>query len=143
MSFFSHPEKEVVISSPFEGKITFKGEPATGAKVLRTLTWKDEKGETDTTMTDGQGYFKLPIVKDKVTVSKLTQFIMSQTIRVFYNGQEYVIWTMGKGSTENYGELGGKPVNFRCELTNDRERIEVEDGLLGTVCVWDSIELKE
>jgi hypothetical protein len=36
--------------------------------------------------------------------------------------------------------LGGSPKNLRCELTDDLNRVETDDGLLGTVCKWDAIE---
>ena len=140
MSLLSHPEEEIVVSSPFEGRITFKGEPAAGAKVVRKLKWKDEEGDTDSVMTDGDGNFSLPIVTDKVTISKITQFVMSQVISVYYNGEETVIWNMGKGSKEKYGELGGKPVNFRCELTDADTPSRLDDALLVTKCKWDGVK---
>jgi len=50
------------------------------------------------------------------------------------------MWVMGKMGKNLYSELGGKPVNFRCELTDELIRVESDDGLLGTPCKWDSIE---
>ena len=140
MSLFKHPEEEVVVSSPLEGKITFKGEPAAGAKVLRTLKWKDDKGVTDSVMTDADGNFNFPIVKDVVTIGKMTQFVMSQKISVYYNQEETVIWVIGKGDKSLYGELGGKPVNFRCELTDESAPMRMQDALLVTKCKWDGIK---
>lgn len=137
---FRKVEEEVVICSPMEGQITMNGKPLANAKIERFLKWKDEIGEKDYFFTDEEGFFKLPMRKDIVTLSIISTFVMSHEIRVFSNNEEYLIWTMGKGSTVKFGELGGRPVNFKCELTDDLVRVEVEDGLLGTSCKWDSIE---
>ncbi len=42
-----------------------------------------------------------------------------------------------------FGELGGKPINFRCELSDEPETVDLEDALLMTSCQWDSIDIKE
>ena len=140
MSLFSKEKHEVVISSPFEGVITYKGKPAAGAKVERKLKWKDEKGETDSVETDENGRFSLPIVEDTVSLSPITQFRMGQEIRVYFHNEEYLIWTIGKSSRKIYGELNGMPKNFRCELTDELVVVDVEDALLGTSCKWDSVK---
>jgi len=137
MSLFSKEKHEVVISSPFEGVITYKGEPASGAKVERKLKWKDEDGETDSVETDQNGYFSLPVVEDTVSLSPITQFVMGQEIRVYFNNEEYEIWSIGKDSRELYGELGTKPENFRCELTDEGVPHRLENALLYTSCKWD------
>jgi len=157
MSLLYKPKEEIVVSSPMEGHITFKGKPAIGAKVERKLIWKDQEGETDFVITDDNGWFSFPIVKDVVKLSKISEFVMYQDLNVYFNGQKYEIWGMGKNSKVEYGELGGKPVNFRCELTDEIDyRIEldpiepsetgrdyeIDRGLLGTSCKWDSIETK-
>ena len=137
---FSKAEEEVVIFSPMEGLITLNGEPVPDAKIERWLKWKDEEGEKDYFVTDKQGRFSIPIKKDVVTLSTISQFVMAQEVRVFVDGVEYPIWILSKGSKVIFGELGGVPVNFRCELTDELVRVEVEDGLLGTSCKWDLID---
>ena len=47
---------------------------------------------------------------------------------------------MGKRSKNEYGELGGIPINFRCDLNDEAIRVEVDNGLLGTSCKWDTIK---
>ena len=143
MSFLNHPEEEVVVSSPIEGKITFKNAPAAGAKIERLLKWKDDKGETDTTITDENGNFSLPVIKDKVTIGKVTTFVMAQEIRVYYKDVEYTIWYKAKSDKGLYGELDGIPVNFRCELMDEFISIDTGIDMLGTSCKWDSIKPKE
>jgi len=139
MSFLYHPEEEIVICSPMEGRITFNGAPAAGARIERLLKWKDDTGQTDTTITDENGYFRLPIIKEKAKLPKLAQFVVLQKIHIFHN-KEYLIWTMGKMSKDLYGELDGKPINFRCELTDESRPLSLENASLVTVCQWDGIE---
>ena len=45
MSLFSRTD--VVLFSPMEGKMTFEGKPAVNAKIVRTVIWKGDEGETD------------------------------------------------------------------------------------------------
>ena len=71
---------------------------------------------------------------------------MAQEIRVFVKGVEYPIWVKAKRGKALHDELGGKPVNFRCELTDEVIPVDLGvdvgpgSGLLGTSCKWDSIE---
>lgn len=131
---------EVVLFSPLEGKITYEGKPAANAKIVRLVRWKDTKGETDVFTADENGEFHIPVKKANVRIGPLTEFVMSQSLHITYNGQETQVWGKSKRNTELYGELGGKPKNFRCELTDEVEYIDVPDGLFGTSCKWDSIE---
>ncbi len=143
MSLFNKPEEEVVVCSPMEGKITYKNEPVSGAKIERFLKWKDDVGETDVAYTDKAGNFKLSEIKDTVTLSKISTFVMAQEIRVYYSGNEYPIWAKAKWDKGIYGELNGIPVNFRCELTDEFITVEAGEGMLITSCKWDSIKSKE
>ena len=137
---FSKAEEEVVIFSPMEGSITLNGDPVPNAKIERWLKWKDEEGEKDYFSTDENGHFSIPVKKDIVKLSTISTFVMAQEVRVFIDDDKYDIWSLAKRSKVEFGELGGKPANFRCELTDDLVRVEVDDGLLGTSCKWDSID---
>lgn len=140
MSIFPEKTEDVVVASPMEGRITFNGNPVAGAKMERWLKWKDERGEVETTVTDGSGEFHFNAKQDSVKLSPLTEFVIGQEIRVYHEGTEYMIWYKAKVNTDMYGELGGRPTNLRCELTAEPVRVEAGEGLLGTSCVWDSIE---
>ena len=140
MSLFQSNKEEVVLCSSLEGKLTLNGEPASGAKIIRWFKWKDEKGESETYSADEQGVFSLPTIRGELKRSVFAQFVVTQKITVQYQTHDYDIWVIGKDSEIEYGELGGKPVNFRCELSDEPEPIEVEDALLMTSCKWDSIK---
>lgn len=140
MSLFSNKEEEVILCSPMEGKLTYNGKAVTNTKLERKITWKDDTEETDTTYTNDKGIFHFPLKKSIIKINPFSQFVVHHEITVNYQDKEYQIWTMGKLGKQIYSELNGKPVNFRCELTDELRRVEVEDGLLGTLCKWDSIE---
>jgi len=137
---FQKAQEDVVLFSPMEGVITFDGTPVNGAKIERFLKWKDETGETDSFTTDHAGHFFLPIKKDNITVNIMTTFVVEQKLSVTYKNQVYIIWVMGKDSKNEFGELGGEPVNFKCDLADDDRPMRLESALLLTKCTWDSIK---
>lgn len=138
MSLFSRTD--VVLFSPMEGKMTFEGKPAVNAKTVRAIIWKGDDGETDIFYTAEDGTFKLPIKRTKVRIPLLAEFVLTQEISVFYNEQEFTVWVKHKQDLGEYGELGGKPKNLRCELTDENVYIEGFGGTFTTPCKWDSIE---
>ncbi len=126
--------------SAMEGTLTFQGKPAAGAKVVRHVNVNEEKGEPDFVIADDQGRFALSTVNRKIRRVLPVEIVAFQDIFVHYQGQEYAVWIMSKHDKgETYGELGGVPVNFRCELTDELVSVDAKGGLLGTSCVWDSI----
>lgn len=140
MSFFSKTEEEVVLFSEMEGYITFKGNPVSNVKVERWIKWKDEIGEKDSVVTDSKGFFRLPIKKGMVKSSGVSQFVVAQEIRVYYQSKEYPIWAKAKREKQEYSELNGKPVNFRCELSDELIVVDSGRGTLMTSCKWDALK---
>jgi hypothetical protein len=133
--------QDVVLSSPLEGILTINGKPVSGVKILRKLSWFDlSESVEDAVVTDGQGYFALPIVRKSLKLSNLTQFVVTQEVNALYDNNKILIWYMGKDSKNEYGELGGKPVNLKCELTSDEIITRDYDTPLITRCYWDSLE---
>jgi len=140
MSFMFGGEKtEAVLFSPLEGKLTYKGAPASGAVLNVWIAWKDQEGETAQFTADKNGYFKIPanIIEYKRTPT--AQISIAQTITVTYAGNEYLIWKAGKSSTTLYGELGGRPENVVCELTKEETDTHLDAALLETLCVWSGL----
>lgn len=132
--------ERVCIASGFEGRLTFEGKPATGARIVRKFNWKDEKGETEETIADQDGRFSFPSHWDVLRRVLPVQFVAHQSIFVYYNGKEYQIWGMGKMSKNEYSEFGGKPKSFRCEITEEIRRVDLEHEFVGTNCYWEHTE---
>ena len=141
MPLFSRTD--VVLFSPMEGIMTFEGQPAVNAKIVRTIVWKGDEGETDIFYTAEDGTFKLPIKRAKVRIPLLIEFVLTQELSVFYRDQEFAMWFKAKQDLSEYGEMGGKPQNLRCELTDEIVRLEDFNGLFGTSCKWEFIEKQE
>ena len=133
--------EKVCIASGFEGRLTFQGKPASGARVVRKFNWKDEKGETEEIIADEDGRFSFPTHWDELRRLLPVQFVAHQSIFVYYHYKEYQIWGMGKMDKREFSEFGGKkPENFGCELTDEIRRIDLENEFVGTNCTWDSTE---
>lgn len=132
--------ESVCIFSSMQGKLTFNGEPASGAKITRKVTWKGKKEETDSTSAGDNGEFTFEVMNRELKRFFPAEFVAYQKIIVDYQGEQYLIWEMAKRETSEFGELGGKLVNFRCELTNEPDGADVPRGLLLTSCKWDGIE---
>lgn len=129
--------EEVCIFSGFEGRLTYKGEPAAGARVVRHVSWKDEKGVSDETMTDEKGEFSFASRWDSLKgLMKIlpSEFVAHQTIHVFYQDSKHHIWSASKRRKEEYSEFNGSPAFLSCELTDELEPFEVERGLVATSC---------
>jgi hypothetical protein len=139
MSFFTKTEEEVVLFSEMEGHITFKGQPVSNVKIERWIKWKDDVGEKDSVVTDSKGFFRLPTRKEIVKSSGISQFVVAQEIRVYYQSTEYPIWAKAKREKQEFSELNGKPVNFRCELTEELIPVNAGRGTLMTSCKWDAL----
>ena len=129
------------VASGFEGRLTLNGQPASGARVVRKFNWKDEKGVTEETIADQDGWFSLPVHWDVFRyVLPVAQFVSFQSIFVHYQGRKYHVWEIGKLEESEYGEFGGKPENFRCELTDELRGVDLEYGFVTTSCYWECAE---
>ena len=137
--FVGHVQ-EVVLFSPLQGTLTYKGKPAVGAKIIRKVNWKDKRDETEFFNVNEKGEFDLPVKIATVRIPAMAQFVAHQTIDVIFNDKEFTIWIYGKTDKGLYGELDGRAVNLTCELTDDLIRVEMPNGGLGTSCKWDSVE---
>ena len=129
----------VVLFSPLAGQLTFNGEPASGAKIKLWLAWKDKEGEIRTFSSDRNGYFSIPSQEVLHQENPLFQISIGQTITVEFNRQEYLIWRGGKSTTTLYGELGGRPQNLTCELTEEDMHVHLDHALIETLCKWQEL----
>ena len=137
--FFGGEKKEAVLFSPLEGKITFNGKPAAGAKVKLWFAWQDKEGEFFYYNTDENGFFKIPGHTTTYKETPLAQLVITQEIIVEHEGKPYEMWSMSKMDPSIFSELGGEPINLRCELTNDLTTVRGNHSLGGTACTWDSL----
>lgn len=131
---------KIVLFSQMQGRLTYKGTPAANAKMIRHIIWKDETGEKEIFYANANGEFSLPSKRTKVRIPLLAEFNITQEIWVYYDDQEFGIWGISKEELGEYGELGGIPINFRCELTDECISHRKKYGLFATSCKWDSLQ---
>lgn len=148
MSFFSsndNKKEQIVVFSGMEGQLFFDGNPAKNAEVKIWTQWKNENGETTSVTADESGTFSLPQELDSYNSNPLAQLVISQRITVIYQNNEYVIWSLGKFTAEQFDEYGGNlPPKIQCELTDNLTPYRFNNVIMETSCVWDGIsELKE
>lgn len=134
--FFGGKEVNAVLFSSLNGRITLDGKPASNAKIKLWIKWKDQQGETFIYTADENGVFSIPEQLATYKETALAQIVITQEITVEYMGESYLVWTLSKTNTHEFGELGGKPSNLVCELTNDLEPLRTDSTLMGTVCRW-------
>ena len=134
--------EKVCIASGFEGRLTFEGKPAAGAKIVRKIFWRKAGGDAEEVNTDKDGRFQFPSCWDNLKQVLPQQFVVQQSIFVQYKGNETQIWETGKMEKTEFSEFGGeKPQNFRCELTDSEIRgVPLEVGFVATTCFWEQGE---
>ncbi|MGQ9425241.1 DUF6795 domain-containing protein [Gilvimarinus sp. F26214L] len=140
MAIFKGEKVEAVLFSPLEGTLLYRGEPAAGATLKRWVAWKDERGEVDTFIADDNGRFELPEKTARYRDDPLAQISIGQSVTVEYGGESFKIWDAGKSTTDLYGELGGRPIGLKCEITRREVDHHVDIGLVSTICQWDRLE---
>ena len=141
--FFKGKEVEAVLFSPLEGKLTYQGKPAANAKLKLWIAWKDKEGETDVYYADNHGHFAIPQITATYRNNPLAQLVVRQRLTVLFEGQEFVIWRLSKMEGIAFTELGGRPVNLSCEMTNEEVTVRGNRSLGGTRCTWEALDVME
>lgn len=123
------------IFSEVSGVLLFNGEPAAGAIVKRQVEHQGQ--ESDQATADEAGRFSLPALYQR-SVSRLlpAEFVAAQSLVVEYQDQEYRIWSNTKRKPEENAELGGQPLNLRCEITAELQLHREFGSILRTNCTW-------
>lgn len=123
------------VFSEVNGVLLFQGKPAAGAVVKRQVEYQDK--EADQTTADEAGRFSLPALYQRSMVKFLpAEFVAAQSLVVEYQGQEYKIWSNTKRKPEPNAELGGQPLNLRCEITGELKLHREFGSILRTNCTW-------
>ena len=104
------------------------------------MAWKDKEGQTKHYIVGENGEFNIPKKTVMYNANPLTQLLIKQKLTVFFEDQEFDIWTLSKMEEAAFTELGGKPINLTCELTNDERTVRGNRSLGGTKCTWESLE---
>ncbi len=125
--------------SEVSGVITHNGQAVSGAKVIRK--YEMDKLVEEEAVTDSAGKFSFPPVRGR-SISQVfpAEFVAAQKILVMHDGEEVDIWSNSKRSPEKNSELGGTPLDFTCELTDERALYRDFGAILFTRCKWKVLE---
>lgn len=114
--------RKIVYCSPIEGFIHWQGKPLGNVQLTRELYsggFEDGKN-VDTTTTDPDGRFKFDVVQERRFLRPdllSANPVVSQTIKVSYEGINYLIWYFRKPNYELGSESGGGVLNLDCDLS--------------------------
>lgn len=129
---------KVCLFSGISGTITLNGKPVKNARLIRTA--KKEKPKSDETTTDENGHFSMPPIYERTVTKYLPmEFVVSQTIVVEYEGQQYEMWHGVKRKEEENAESKGKPLVVTCKLELEKQLYKSVDGSpVFSLCTWDA-----
>lgn len=127
---------KVCLFSAISGTLTLDGKPVANARLVRK---GDRDGpRIDEAVTVANGYFEFPAMFERTITKFLPQeFVASQKIIVYYEGNEYEMWSAIKRKREENSEARGNPLIVRCELNSEQNSIIVSGSPIHSLCVWD------
>jgi hypothetical protein len=115
----------LILCSEVHGTVLKDGKPVAGAELVQRVVWSDDVNEIppQRTVTDGAGTFSFPTIQRKAGLLRLipAQPIVQQTIKIHFEGREYIAWMHGKTSYDANTELEGRPIKLVCELTREAD----------------------
>jgi len=124
------------VFSEVKAKLTRNGEPLKNTKVIRRWEWNELK--EDVTTTDEQGYFEFPAVFEKSITRMLpVELVIAQGLYVEESDGETKIWSNSKREPEENAEFDGRPIEMKCEMTNDMEIHKEFGSRMRTLCTWE------
>lgn len=133
--FFKDAGRQCLFSS-IKGVITSNGEPAVGAKLIRTAN--RAKPRIDEAITNEKGYFEFPAVFERSITKYLPQeFVARQDIVVKYQGKDYEIWSSVKRDPKENTENRGNVLDVECELSKEEAMIMIDGVAIFGLCEWD------
>ncbi|WP_370980466.1 DUF6795 domain-containing protein [Agaribacterium sp. ZY112] len=141
MSSFNPLKKEVVLMSPLEGTLFNNGQILANVDIEVVIVMPGGAEKTFKHNTDDKGYFSLPVIKDQMTLGPMTEFVVSQFIDVFYNGEKHTIWSAAKREPGLYEERDPpkKAINITCDITDNSIESRQGAGFIETKCKWSEL----
>lgn len=136
-------KEKACISTGIAGVILRNGEPVPNLIIRRKLSWKNEHWDNITdVVTDKNGAFSFETFWKKIRLKLMTQPVFHTRIEVLNigSGEGTIIFNTAKLGLDEFEEFGGIPTDFRCELTEDRRKVDTKQGFIGTNCYWELIK---
>jgi len=114
--------KKIVYCSPIEGFIHWKGKPLANVVATRELQSGGFEGGkySDTAITGSDGRFQFGVVEERRLFRPdllSANPVVSQSIKVSYEGTNYLIWYFRKPNYELGSESQGGMLRLDCDLS--------------------------
>jgi hypothetical protein len=114
--------QKIVYCSPIEGQIHWQGKPLANVVATRELYSGGFDGGkyTDTATTNSEGQFKFDVVQERKFLRPdllSANPVVSQTIKVSYEGVDYLIWYFRKPDFKAGSESVSGSLQLDCDLS--------------------------
>lgn len=114
--------RKIVYSSPIEGLIHWQGKPLPNVVATRELYSAGFDGGkyTDTATTNSEGRFKFEVVQERRLFRPdllSSNPVVSQSVKVSYQGTDYLIWYFRKPDFELGSESSNGVLQLDCDLS--------------------------
>jgi len=128
---------KVCLFSKTDGKIVLNGEPVAGVKIIRKSIFQTKtKEEVTTTDNNGVFHFDASFTRSLAKYMPL-EGVITQKIIIQTSEKEHEGWTSVKRNFEENGELGGKPLDLVCELSQEESTFtRVGRHQIYGICDW-------
>lgn len=124
---------KVCVFSKVEARLTLDGKPVSDVKVKRAWSWNGY--ESDTTVTDDNGYFSFPAVYVRSIQPLLPiEISISQQLSTEHAGEDYTLWRGVKRDRAEHSELDGEPFKISCDLSNEERLLDKYRSPILTLC---------
>lgn len=115
-------DSTLYLFSAVEGTVYLNGQPASGVEVEQAYHWhwKNEQ-RTVSTRTAADGTFSLPALTGQSFTSRFLPHepVIGQRITLRHQGREHKAWVFTKHNYDALGEVAGRELVFRCELSDE------------------------
>ncbi|WP_159820408.1 DUF6795 domain-containing protein [Colwellia sp. 20A7] len=110
------------LCSVVSGRILDNGEPLVGVKVERELMYIDEKKRIDSTLTDKNGCFTLPVVnvRSKAPGWAFCEQFTKQFIWINLKSKYHVLWNASLSSVEPISAYDRKLSQLNADLSSEQ-----------------------
>tara|TARA_R110002096_G_scaffold428118_1_gene639435 strand:+ start:179 stop:862 length:684 start_codon:yes stop_codon:yes gene_type:complete len=126
---------KICVFSEVKAQILLQGKPVANAIVSRVLEFQKQK--TDQTISDSEGWFYFPAYYERSLLSLIpSELVIAQAMTVDVDNKEYKIWSNTKRSAKENSELGGLPLNLKCELSSPLKVFREFGSILRTNCLF-------
>lgn len=128
---------DIALFPAIEIKLTYNGKPASAAKLVQSITVREDTPVEHTFTANNQGETILPAYRKTVRISPMAQLTYRQRIHVNYDHKDFFIWFLDVYQATQ--ETTMRPLSLTCELMDEMVNAEVNNGTFRTSCKGDGI----